>query len=90
MPPKEETPKIVENTWDRKGVYNRINAQNELKRKIAMESSRHVVVRGTQDPHRKLRERLSTYHNVRHMKTDYKNYVKTFGKPAFEVPDFNS
>lgn len=89
MPPKEEAPKKVEevNTWDRNGVYNRINRENETRRNRAMESSRHVVIQNTRDPHRKLRERVNTYRNLRHMRTDYKNYVKEFGKPAFDVPD---
>ncbi len=88
MPPKEEAPKKVEevNTWDRLSVYNRINKDNESRRNRAMESSRHVVIQNTFDPHRKLRERLDTYNNLRRMRTDYKNYVKKFGKPDFEVP----
>lgn len=87
MPPKEEAPKKVEEVfWDHRGVYNRINKENENRRQVAMESSRHVVVRNTCDPHRKLRERMSTYHNLRRMRTDYKNYVKRFGTPDFEVP----
>ncbi len=87
MPPKEEVTKKIEenNTWDRNSVYNRINKDNEYRRNRAMESSRHVVIQNTLDPHRKLRERLNTYSNIRHMRTDYKNYVKRFGKPDFEV-----
>lgn len=85
MPPKE---KIVEEivTWDRGATIDRINRANEERRRVAMESSRHVEVRGVQDPHRKLRERISTYQNLRRMRTDYKNYVKRFGTPDFEVP----
>lgn len=89
MPPKEEAPKkVVEevNTWDRGATYTRITKDNESRRLTAMESSRHVVIRNTTDPHRKLRERISTYHNIRRMRTDYKNYVKMYGEPSFDVP----
>lgn len=92
MPPKEEAPKKTDDTpsWDKNSTFNRITSENEKRRQNAMETSRHVAVRYVQDPHRKLRERLNTYHNIRRMKTEYKNYVKKFGTPAFEVPNFNS
>jgi hypothetical protein len=32
-------------------------------------------------PEEKLKERLATYHNVRKMRTDYKNYVRWYGEP---------
>jgi hypothetical protein len=33
-------------------------------------------------PEEKLKERLSTYHNVRKMRTDYKNYIRKYGEPS--------
>jgi ubiquitin len=39
------------------------------------------------NPDEKLKERLATYHNVRKMRTDYKNYVRWYGVPSFDVPD---
>ncbi len=32
------------------------------------------------DPRKKIIERLKTYHNVRRMRTDYKNYVRLHGE----------
>jgi hypothetical protein len=42
-------------------------------------------------PEEKLRERLATYHNVRKMRTDYKNYVRWYGEPPKDIiiSDFN-
>lgn len=39
------------------------------------------------DPEEKLKERLATYHNVRKMRTDYKNYVRWYGTPSLTVPE---
>jgi len=36
-------------------------------------------------PEEKLKERLATYHNVRKMRTDYKNYVRWYGEPSSSV-----
>ncbi len=32
------------------------------------------------DPRKKIIERLKTYHNVRRMRTDYKNYIRLHGE----------
>jgi hypothetical protein len=37
------------------------------------------------NPEEKLKERLETYHNLRKMRTDYKNYVRWYGEPSSSV-----
>jgi hypothetical protein len=46
-----------------------------------------VLRRPKKNPDEKLKERLSTYHNLRKMRTDYKNYIRTYGEPSFNVPN---
>lgn len=46
-----------------------------------------VPIRPKKDPAEKLKERLDTYHNLRKMKTEYKNYVHRYGTPPFYVPE---
>lgn len=60
---------------------------NYVTRQKIMESAKHIPIRRPpQDPTKKLKERLETYCNVRKMRTDYKNYVRKYGQPPFEVP----
>jgi hypothetical protein len=88
MKKDEETPKVVEvvENWDRKGTYNRIMADRERKIQDALSKCTVVPMRTSQDPHVKLLERVSTYKNVRKMRTDYKNYIRKYGQPEFGVP----
>ena len=88
MKKDEETPKVVEvvENWDRKGTYNKMMADRERKIQAALSKCTVVPMRSHQDPHIKLLERVSTYKNVRKMKTDYKNYVRKYGQPEFCVP----
>ena len=89
MPPKvvaEETPAVVF-VFEKDRMLKKFNEDNfVLRQKIMEEGSKHVPVRPTKNPEEKLKERLASYHNVRKMRTDYKNYVRWYGKPSFDVP----
>lgn len=65
--------------------YNEIQAKMERTRRIAMENSKHVKVPEPKDPLEKLKRRLETYHNIRKMKTDCKNYIRKYGEPPSEI-----
>ena len=44
-----------------------------------------VPRRSQKNPEEKLKERLATYHNVRKMRTDYKNYLRWYGEPPKDI-----
>lgn len=86
---KEEQPKkaVAEvEYWDNKGTYAKISADREIRTQEVLKTCKVVPVRPAQDPSRKLADRIATYHNLRKMRTDYKNYVKKYGQPEFSVP----
>lgn len=84
MPPKVEEP-VVEFVFERDRLIKKINEDNYVTRSNVKPIN--VTHRSKKDPSEKLKERLSTYHNVRKMKTDYKNYVHKYGTPSFHVPE---
>ena len=85
---KEEAPKVVAviEYWDRKGAYEKITNIRDSRTQAALEKCTVVPMRPPQNPLSKLQDRLNTYHNIRHMRTDYKNYVRKYGTPQIEVP----
>ena len=93
MPPKVE--KNSEDgvtqvfVFEKDRMLKKFNVDNfVLRQKIMEDSSKHVVpIKPAKNPSEKLQERLNTYRNVRKMRTDYKNYVRWYGKPSFNVPD---
>jgi hypothetical protein len=92
MPPKveEASAKVTETVFvfEKDRMLKKFNEENYvLRQKIMEEGSKHVPVRPIKNPEEKLKERLNTYHNVHKMRTDYKNYVRWYGKPSFDVPD---
>ena len=89
MKKEEEKPKVsfvVEDFYDVKDRFKKLQARMEAARQAAMEKSVHVPHQPPRDPLKKLKRRLDTYHNLRHMRTDYKNYVRLYGEPPFTVP----
>lgn len=89
MKKEEEKPKvaaIVEDFYDVNDRFKKLQARMEAARQAAMEKSVHVPPRKPRDPLKKLKRRIATYHNLRHMRTDYKNYVRLHGEPPFPVP----
>lgn len=70
--------------FERDRALKRINEDNYVARSKIQPID--VPKRPKKDPSEKLKERLNTYRNVRKMRTDYKNYVKWYGTPSFEVP----
>lgn len=88
MPPKTETSApVVEFVFEKDRMIKKFNEDNYVTRQKIMESSKHVIVKTPKDPTEKLKERINTYHNLRKMQTDYKNYVKSHGNPSFYVPE---
>lgn len=86
MPPKkEEEPEAPIFVFERDRALKKFSEDNYVARQKIMESAKHVPVRPPQDPLKKLKERLDTYHNVRKMRTDYKNYMRKYGEPPFTV-----
>jgi hypothetical protein len=86
MPPKvvvEETPAVVF-VFEKDRMIKKFNEDNFVLRSKVQPID--VPVRPTKNPEEKLKERLASYHNVRKMRTDYKNYVRWYGKPSFDVP----
>lgn len=86
MPPKavavEEPQQFV---FERDRMIKKFNDENYVARsKIKPIDVPH---RPKKDPSEKLKERLNTYRNIRRMRTDYKNYVKSYGTPSFYVPE---
>lgn len=78
---------VVEFVFEKDRMIKKFNEDNYVTRQKIMESSKHVHVRTPKDPVDKLKERIGTYHNLRKMKTDYKNFVKRYGNPSFYVPE---
>jgi hypothetical protein len=87
MPPKEsvkadaEAPVFV---FEKDRALQKFNV--ELYKIRANVQPIDVPRRPPVDPAKKLKERLDTYHNVRKMRTDYKNYVRRYGEPSFDAP----
>lgn len=82
----EPAPEVF--VFEKDRMFKKFNETNyALRQKLMEEGSKHVPVRHPKDPAEKLKERLDTYHNVRKMRTDYKNYVRWYGKPSFDVPN---
>ena len=88
MPPKaEETVSEPIFIFEKDRMLKKFNEDNYvLRQKIMEEDSKHVPVKPSKNPEEKLKERLNTYHNVRKMRTDYKNYVRWHGTPSFDIP----
>ena len=87
MPPKEvraeaDAPVFV---FERDRMIQKFHDDNYVTR--ANIQPIDVLKRPKKNPEDKLNERLSTYHNVRKMRTDYKNYIRTHGEPSFSVPN---
>lgn len=88
MPPKvqaeSDAPVFV---FERDRMIQKFHFDNYVTRS----KIQHIDVprRPKKNPEEKLKERLSTYHNVRKMRTDYKNYIRTYGEPSFSftVPE---
>lgn len=87
MPPKVETQPAVEFVFEKDRMIKKFNEDNYIVRQKIMETSKYVTVKKPKDPTEKLKERMNTYHNLRKMQTDYKNYVKRHGNPSFYVPE---
>ena len=83
MPPKvqeEVEPKFI---FERDRMIRKFNVDNfVLRQKI---QPIEVPRQAPKDPAKKLKDRLDTYHNLRKMKTDYKNYIRKYGEPPFSV-----
>lgn len=90
MPPKEEA-KVKEDalvfTFERDRILKKFNVENFAIRAKITDTLVKVPVKPPRDPAEKLKERLATYHNTKKMRTDYKNYVRWYGTPSFDVPD---
>ncbi len=91
MPPPKVEAAAAEVTepvfvFERDKAIKKFNEENYVTRQKIMENSIKIPVRLAKDPAEKLKERLNTYHNVRKMRTDYKNYVRWYGIPSFDVP----
>ena len=84
MPPKAAEPEVVF-VFEKDRAFKKFNEDNYVLRSKIKPID--VPRRPQKNPEDKLKERLDTYHNVRKMKTDYKNYVRWYGKPSFEVPE---
>lgn len=86
MPPKvsEPEPEPVVFVFERDRALKKFNEENYTTR--AKIQPIDVPRRNSKDPAEKLKERLDTYHNVRKMRTDYKNYARLYGAPSFDVP----
>jgi hypothetical protein len=87
MPPKVATQ--AETTvfvFERDRMLQKFNVDNFVTRS-KVQPIEVPLRKSTKDPAQKLKERLDTYHNVRKMRTDYKNYVKIYGTPEFGVPE---
>ena len=87
MPPKtEETVSEPTFVFEKDRMLKKVNEDNYvLRQQIMEECSKHVPARPTKNPEEKLKERLASYHNLRKMRTEYKNYVRWYGKPSFDV-----
>lgn len=86
MPPKVEADPVVEFVFEKDRMIKKFNVDNYVARSRveALDVPRIPV----KDPAEKLKERLATYHNVRKMRTDYKNYVRWYGTPSsLTVPE---
>lgn len=86
MPPKVQVEEPVLFVFERDRMLKKFFYDNYTTRQKIMEKSVKVPVKSPQDPTKKLKERLETYCNVRKMRTDYKNYVRWYGQPPFDVP----
>lgn len=86
MPPKTTEADSTSSFMFERDRIIRKNEANYVTRQKIMEMSVKVPLKPPQDPSKKLKERLATYHNVQKMRTDYKNYVRKYGKPSFSVP----
>lgn len=84
MPPKVDEPTTVF-VFERDRALKKFNEDNYVIRSKIQPID--VPSRKPKDPSEKLKERLNTYHNVRKMRTDYKNYVRWYGVPSFDVPN---
>lgn len=84
MPPKVDEPTTVF-VFEKDRMFKKFNEENYVMR--AKIQPIEVPHRKPKDSSEKLKERLNTYHNVRKMKTDYKNYVRWYGVPSFDVPN---
>lgn len=90
MPPKVEASssakaESVEFVFEKDRMIKKFNEDNYVERSKIEPID--VPVRLPKDPTEKLKERMNTYHNLRKMQTDYKNYVKRYGNPSFYVPE---
>ncbi len=85
MPPKvTETVSEPVFIFEKDRMLKKFNEENYVIRSKIQPID--VPRRKSKDPAEKLKERLETYHNVRKMRTDYKNYVRWYGTPSFDVP----
>lgn len=91
MPPKEEAKKTTTEApvflFERDRMIKKFNVDNFVARSKIIENAVKVPVKPPRDPAEKLKERLATYHNIKKMRTDYKNYVRHYGEPSFSVPE---
>jgi hypothetical protein len=92
MPPKEEAKKTTTEApvfvFERDRALKKFNEENFVARSKIIENAVKVPVKPHRDPAEKLKDRLATYHNTKKMRTDYKNYVRLYGEPSFEVPEY--
>lgn len=88
MPPKVQTDAEVTESpvfvFEKDKALRKFNVDNYVTRSKIQPID--VPRRKPKDPAEKLKERLATYHNLNKMRTDYKNYVRWYGKPSFDVP----
>ena len=88
MPPKvseEKSPDQPVFVFERDRMIQKFHVDNYIMRSKIQPID--VNMRPKQNPVEKLHERLNTYHNVRKMRTDYKNYVRWYGEPSsFDIP----
>jgi hypothetical protein len=87
MPPKAATSTETDTVFvfEKDRALKKFNEDNYVLRSKIQPGD--VPRRPQKNPEDKLKERLNTYHNVRKMRTDYKNYVRWYGKPSFDVPE---
>jgi hypothetical protein len=84
---EEKKVEVITEFYDKRQTYENIEARRDTLKLDALSRSVKVEVRPKRDPIEKLFERLNTYHNIRRMRTEYKNYVRAFGVPAsLDVP----
>jgi hypothetical protein len=90
MPPKveEESKKVVVqyDGFDGRKKFEQVDKQRDMHKQSVLAKCQVVAVRPGPSPVDVLFRKMNTYKNLRKARTDYKNYMRRYGKPSFEVP----